>query len=118
MYWHNKKIKPGKVKDFDVLVEEFVCRGCEPKPFKALVQLRGFEKPVLGDFEKSLKKVKAVRNGFDLQFASSRAANSYYKWLLKRVPGLEVKRTRSLITLKEGKRVYRPTVLLRKPKDL
>ena len=99
-------------------VLEFVCKGCEPKPFKALVQLRGFSEPVLGDYEKSLKKLKSVRNGFDLQFASSRAANSYYKWVLKRFPGLEVKRTKSLVTLKQGKRVYRPTILLRKPKSL
>ena len=121
MYWRNKKIHPVKVKEYDVEVTEIVCKGCEPKPFQGLVQLRGFKEPVLGDFEKSLKKVvkvKKVRDAWDLQFASARSAHSYYKWLKKRMPELEVKRTRSHVTTKEGKKMFRPTFCLRKPKRL
>src|SRR3990172_3462089 len=113
MYWKHKKIKPDKVKDFYVVVENFFCNGCEPKQFKALVQLRGFDELVLGDYGKSMKESKQVKNGFDIQFASPRAANSYYKWMIKRIPNLQVTRTRSLVTLKEGKRIYRPTICLR-----
>lgn len=114
MYWKNKKIKPEKVKDFDVVVENFFCKACEPKQFKALVQLRGFDELVIGDYGKSVKEVKKDKHGFDLQFASSGAANSYYKWMKKRFPDLEVKRSQSLVALKDGQRIHRPTICLRK----
>ena len=114
MYWKNKPISPVKVKEYDVVVTEFSCGACDPKPFQGLVQLRGFSEPELGDYEKSLKLVKKVKNGFDLQFASGKSAISYAKWLRKRVPKLEVKKTSSHVTTKEGKKIFRPTVCLRK----
>ncbi|MBR9679202.1 MAG: hypothetical protein GON13_02960 [Nanoarchaeota archaeon] len=114
MFWHNKKIKPGKVMDFDVVVEEVVCKDCEPKPFRALVQLRGFSEPVFGDFKNSLKLWKKVKGGFDLQFSTARSSNAYYKWLKKKMPDLKVKRTRSHVSTKGGEKIYRPTICFRK----
>ncbi len=97
---------------FNLKIIEFNCPKCEPKQFKFNVQLRGIPLEIEG-FEEGIKDVINLKEGIDIRFSSVHLARTFVSAMKKKYKPI-IKWTSTLVTVKEGNDVYRPTVLLRK----
>jgi len=97
-------------------ITSFVCKYCNPQQYRANVQLRGFDfnERVLGPYAEYVKEVITKKEGTDMHFANAGKAFDFVREFRK-THDCTFKKTSSLVTQrKDGKKVYRPTFLLRK----
>jgi len=96
-----------------VIEKEFICNNCRKfvsRKIEAIVQLRGNN---LEEIIESYGLVgKSVKGGFDVNFSFKRYAYELINKLGKKY-SLSIKISRKLIGMKQGKRVYRDTILVR-----
>ncbi len=95
-----------------VVEKEFTCNYCKrfvSRKIEAIVQLRG--KCLNEIVEKYGLIGKAVRGGFDINFSLKRYAYELINKLRKKY-NLSIKVSRKLMGMKQGKRVYRDTILV------
>jgi len=97
----------------EVEEKEFICNDCRKfvsRKIEAILQLRG--ENVEEIVEKYGLVGKTVRGGFDVNFSLKRYA---YELInnLRRKYNLSIKVSRKLIGMKQGKKVYRDTILVR-----
>jgi len=97
----------------EVFEKEFVCNECRKfvsRKIEAILQLRG------ENVEEIVEKYdligKPVRGGFDINFSLKRYAYELINKLRKKY-NLSMKVSRKLMGLREGKKVYRDTILVR-----
>ncbi len=123
-FYANKKIrktlseflKENFTGNYEADISEIMCKDCNPKQFKAKVQLRGFDfdERELGRFSAFVKEVVKKKEGSDIHFSDAKRAFDYVKEF-KKNNDCEFKKTSSLVTQrKDGKKVFRPTFLLRR----
>jgi len=93
--------------------KEFVCNDCRKfvsRKIEAILQLRG------ENVEEIVKKYgligKTVRGGFDVNFSLKRYAYELINNIRKKY-SLSMKVSRKLMGMKQGKKVYRDTILVR-----
>jgi len=105
------KVLPGD--KIEVVEKEFVCNECRKfvsRKIEAILQLRG------ENVEEIVEKYdligKPVRGGFDINFSLKRYAYELINKLRKKY-NLSMKVSRKLMGLREGKKVYRDTILVR-----
>ena len=115
--WHrNKVVNP---EDFDEERIEFKilikCKKCEnEKPYVAQVQLRGGLEPDMRGWDEWVKEVIPLKEGWDVKFSDRNRAFSYVKKILKQNSKIRFTKTTKLVTqTKDGKKIFRPTFLLR-----
>lgn len=94
-------------------------KGKHPNYFEAILQLRKVSKEVLEFVDHEIKKKKIpiakivkVKNGHDYFLADNDFTNSLGKMLQQKFGG-ELQTTASLFSKKDGKDIYRVTVLFR-----
>jgi NMD protein affecting ribosome stability and mRNA decay len=97
----------------EILEKEFVCNYCKKfvsRKIEAILQLRGEN---VGEIVEKYGLIgKLVRGGFDINFSFKRYAYELINKLRKKY-NLSMKVSRKLIGLREGKKVYRDTILVR-----
>jgi len=97
----------------EVVEKEFVCNDCRKfvsRKIEAILQLRGENVEEIA--EKYELIGKPVRGGFDINFSLKKYAYELINKLRKKY-NLSMRVSRKLMGLKEGKRVYRDTILVR-----
>ncbi|MBT3450480.1 hypothetical protein HN652_00940 [archaeon] len=94
--------------------------GKHPNYYEAKLQLRNPNQEIVNYVEKELSKVnmpvtkvEEVKNGFDYYIADNQFSNGLGKRLQSRFGGLLIV-TSSLFSRKDGKEIYRTTILFRK----
>ena len=96
-----------------IIEKGFICNYCKKfvsRKIEAIVQLRGEN---LEEIIKGYGLIgKSVRGGFDVNFSLKRYAYELINSLGKKY-NLSIKVSRKLIGTKQGKRVYRDTILVR-----
>jgi len=113
-FYQNKLIDKDFIKGKKVKISNIHCLDCKPKKCLAIVQLRDGLEPEVKGFEDYVKHVKKLREGYNIEFTSSSAAFKYVKRAQDRHK-VTLKKTSKLLTQRrDGKRVYQPTLLLRK----
>ena len=93
--------------------KEIVCEECKKffsRKVEVIIQLRGkLSKEIVKKYNLSVEEVKG---GFDVKFYDKRFAYELINKLKKKY-NLSIKISKKLVGLKEGKRVYRDTILVR-----
>jgi NMD protein affecting ribosome stability and mRNA decay len=105
------KLLPGN--KIEIVELEFTCSYCKrlmSRKIEAILQLRG--ENVEEIVEKYGLNGKPVKGGFDINFSFKRYAYELINNLRKKY-NLCTKISRKLIRLREGKKVYRDTILVR-----
>lgn len=116
-YYKNKKTTTKKFQNYEIQFKQFKCDKCARKSsYKALIQLRGGLEPdfdKLKEWDEWIKEVIRKKEGWDIKFTDKNKAYSYAKKIRKQYK-TEFKITSKLVTqTKDGKKIYRPTFLLR-----
>ncbi|MCS7093646.1 MAG: NMD3-related protein [Candidatus Aenigmarchaeota archaeon] len=95
--------------------EEFLCKRCKESfsnRVVAILQLRG-EKRILNELVEGLAlNTKEVEGGYDIHFSSKSLMRDFVMKIKKRYV-VEEKFSRKLVGLKDGKRKYKDTVLIK-----
>jgi len=97
----------------EVVEKEFICNECRKfvsRKIEAILQLRG--ESVEEIVENYGLIGKTVRGGFDVKFSLKRYAYELINSLRKKY-NLSMKVSRKLMGMKQGKKVYRDTILVR-----
>jgi NMD protein affecting ribosome stability and mRNA decay len=105
------KILPSN--KIEIVEKEFICNYCKKfvsRKIEAILQLRG--ENVEEIVEKYGLVGKPVKGGFDIDFSFKRYAYELINNLRKKY-NLSMKVSRKLIGVKEGKKIYRDTILVR-----
>jgi len=109
--------RKGKIR-FEVKIKKEICPRCSKLLsgyHESVVQLRGFSQSDYGKikipFDHFLKETK---HGTDVHFLNKTQAFSFVKKLKRTFKNLEIKKSYKLITVKDGKRVYRTYISVRK----
>ena len=100
-------------KKMEVVEKDFVCNECRKfvsRKIEAILQLRG--ENVEEIVERYGLVGKPVRGGFDINFSLKRYAYELINKLRKKY-NLSMRVSRKLMGLREGKKVYRDTILVR-----
>ncbi|OYT41913.1 MAG: hypothetical protein B6U78_02430 [Candidatus Aenigmarchaeota archaeon ex4484_224] len=115
----------GKI-ELNLRIKEFVCPICQRKlgkEFNSIVQLRGknLEK-IVEEIKKIVEKkkrkdsfiskIEKVKNGYDLYFFSKSIAKQVVNYLRRKYK-VEIKFSRKLYGLKNGKKFYKDTIAVR-----
>ncbi|UCG95254.1 MAG: 60S ribosomal export protein NMD3 [archaeon] len=116
-------IEKTETLETQIVIREILCQTCGKVKggyYEAVIQLRSFEEEVLTKALKSLEeainrrgrvtKIEKRKNGFDIYFTPKKIINRVLKILPETK---ELKRSYTLVTKKEGKDLYRNTVLVR-----
>jgi len=99
----------------DIYEKEFICENCKERysrKVEAVLQLRGEEKLVEEVFRRYLFLGRKVISGYDIDFSSKEELRNLIREI-KRKYFVEIKITRKLVGIKDGKRKYKDTVLLK-----
>lgn len=128
VFYANKKltkrledfIKENFIGEVELNVIPTVCNDCGPKQFKANVQFRGFSSKEIDvseierRYSKYIKEFSPNKDGLDIHFTDARMGSELVRKMRNRF-NCSFKRTSSLVTQRrDGKKVFRPTFLLRK----
>ncbi len=122
---YRRKKEIGR-KEIELKAEKIICKTCKLKLqgyFESKLQLRGDfseeAKEVIEGFIKGIgkdeffiSKVEKLKEGYDIYLSSKKLAKIVLKFLKKQY-NFETKVSRSLWGIKEGKRFYKDTVLVR-----
>lgn len=116
----SKKLKREE-HEIRLKINKVVCPSCSRRSggyYEAILQLRGDVDKAM-DFlddqlanEKSVYRIERAKNGIDIYLDSTHLANSLSHLLKKRFKA-RVRKTYRLFTRKEGKDIYRSTIVVR-----
>ena len=100
--------------EFEIRIKHILCEKCSKKRggyYEAKVQLRG---NIPEEWEDAVQdaRIEKIRGGFDLYFFSITQAMLFAKSFGKKHKA-EKKESRKLYTVKDGKKIYKTTILLR-----
>jgi nonsense-mediated mRNA decay protein 3 len=117
------KIEKTETLETQIIIREILCQTCGKVRggyYEAVIQLRSGEEKTLVKTLKSLEgainkrgkvtKIEKMKNGFDIYFTPKKILNRVLKNLTE---VKEMKRSYTLVTKKDGKDLYRNTVLVR-----
>jgi NMD protein affecting ribosome stability and mRNA decay len=110
----HRGIEFEKKEQVDIRIKYSLCDECSRKRsgyYEAIVQIRG-NIPERWEEEIREARVGEVKTGFNLYFLSLSDAREAAKKLIKKYGG-EHKESKKLHTVKDGKRIYKFTILLR-----
>jgi nonsense-mediated mRNA decay protein 3 len=116
----NSKKQKEESHEIKLKLNKIVCPDCSRKfgdYYESILQLRG-EAERMMDFlsdrlaNKNIYKVKNVKNGIDIYLNDRHVAESMSK-LLKKHFNAKVKKSFRLVTRKQGKDIYRTTLVVR-----
>lgn len=129
LYFENKQVneeiflermKKKFGKDFKIKTNYFICRNCSRESggyYESILQLRGDFSENIVEFieekirEESFCRIEEVKNGFDFYVGSKSVANKVAEILRRK--GFEIKKSYKIVTRKDGRDVYRTTILAR-----
>jgi nonsense-mediated mRNA decay protein 3 len=110
----HRGIEFEKKEQVEIRIKHSLCDECSRKRsgyYEAIVQIRG-NIPERWEEEIREARVGEVKTGFDLYFLSLSDAREAAKKLIRKYGG-EHKESKKLHTVKDGKRIYKFTILLR-----
>jgi nonsense-mediated mRNA decay protein 3 len=113
------KTTKEEVHEININVIKTLCNECSKKTggyYEAIIQLRGnINEGILNLIDNEARntfyKIKNVKNGFDLYIGNEHIANRIAE-ILKRNYKFKVKKSFKLHTKKEGKDIYKTTILI------
>ena len=109
-----KGITFKKKTQIEIRIKYMICDECSRKRsgyYEAILQMRG-NIPEKWEKEITEARMEKVKTGFDLYFSDFSKARGAAKNFIKKY-GAEHKESKKLHTVKDGKRLYRFTILLR-----
>ncbi len=111
---------PKGIVNFEIKLEKVICLHCLKLAsgyYESVMQLRGFSE---SEIEKILSKIKEpfftkhIKRGVDIYFLRKPVAEKIARKVKKMFKNIEVKKSFELVTVKNGQRVYRNYVSVRK----
>lgn len=117
------KMKKKEILETHILIRDFLCQTCGKVRggyYEAVIQVRSHDREkasealniLVGSINKRghVTKIEKMKNGADIYLTPKKILNR----ILKEITGIkELKRSYTLVTKKEGKDLYRNTVLVR-----